>query len=84
MRPSEARSRARSEARSLQAPVPIRRYLPNVRALIRRWVRDEGGATAVEYGLVLGGIAAVIIVVVYAFGGKVNNLYGSFTTRWPN
>jgi pilus assembly protein Flp/PilA len=46
-------------------------------------VRDESGATAVEYSLIIGGIAAVIIVVVYAFGAKVNNLYNSATSRWP-
>jgi pilus assembly protein Flp/PilA len=47
-----------------------------------RLCRDESGATAVEYGLVLGGIAAVIIVTVYALGAKVNNLYSSVTSRW--
>ena len=32
-----------------------------------RW--DERGASAVEYGLLVAGIAALIVVVVYAFGG---------------
>jgi pilus assembly protein Flp/PilA len=44
---------------------------------------DDTGATAVEYGLVIGGIAAVIIVVVYAFGAKVSNLYNGVISRWP-
>jgi len=48
-----------------------------------RLARDESGATAVEYSLIIGGIAAVIIVVVYAFGAKVNNLYNGVTSRWP-
>jgi pilus assembly protein Flp/PilA len=47
-----------------------------------RLARDESGATAVEYSLIIGGIAAVIIVVVYALGAKVNNLYGT-ATNWP-
>jgi pilus assembly protein Flp/PilA len=34
---------------------------------------DERGASAVEYGLLMAGIAAVIAVVVYAFGGVVLN-----------
>jgi Flp pilus assembly pilin Flp len=51
--------------------------------LLGRLVRDEAGATAVEYALVLGGIAAVIIVMVFAFGGKTNNLYKNTATSWP-
>jgi pilus assembly protein Flp/PilA len=34
-----------------------------------RW--DERGASAVEYGLLIAGIAALIIVAVFAFGGAV-------------
>jgi len=33
--------------------------------------RDERGASAVEYGLLIAGIAALIIVFVFAFGGHV-------------
>jgi pilus assembly protein Flp/PilA len=43
--------------------------------LYQRLARDDSGATAVEYGLIIGGIAALVIVVVYALGVKVNNLY---------
>ena len=32
---------------------------------------DERGASAVEYGLLIAGIAALIVVVVFAFGGVV-------------
>jgi pilus assembly protein Flp/PilA len=35
--------------------------------------RDERGASAVEYGLMIAGIAALIIVSVFAFGGAVLN-----------
>ena len=34
---------------------------------------DERGASAVEYGLLIAGIAALIVLVVYAFGGVVLN-----------
>ena len=51
--------------------------------LLARFVRDESGATAVEYGLILGGIAAAIIVMIYVFGDKVNNLYQNTQSRWP-
>ena len=35
---------------------------------------DERGASAVEYGLLIAGIAALIVVVVFAFGGVVGHL----------
>ena len=36
---------------------------------------DERGASAVEYGLLIAGIAALIVVVVFAFGGVVSNVF---------
>jgi pilus assembly protein Flp/PilA len=51
--------------------------------LLVRLARDDSGATAVEYSLLLGGIAAAIIVIIYVFGSKVNNLYNDTTTKWP-
>jgi pilus assembly protein Flp/PilA len=36
---------------------------------------DERGASAVEYGLLIAGIAALIIVVIFAFGGVLNNVF---------
>lgn len=42
----------------------------------RRARLDERGASAVEYGLLIAGIAALIAVIVFAFGGVVlNNLF---------
>lgn len=35
-------------------------------------VRNEEGASAVEYGLLVAGIAALIAVIVFALGGTVN------------
>lgn len=39
--------------------------------------RDEKGATAVEYGLLVALIAAVIVAVVAVLGGKID---GAFST----
>ena len=36
---------------------------------------DERGASAVEYGLLIAGIAALIVVVVFAFGGKIKDVF---------
>jgi pilus assembly protein Flp/PilA len=38
---------------------------------------DERGASAVEYGLLIAGIAALIIVVIFAFGGVLNNVFNN-------
>lgn len=38
----------------------------------------ERGATAVEYGIMVAAIAAVIIGAVFAFGGQINALFGGF------
>lgn len=41
--------------------------------LVRR--RDEEGASAVEYGLLVAAIAALIVVVVFAFGSIVRDTF---------
>ena len=45
--------------------------------LISRFIRDESGATAIEYGLIAALIAVVIITGVTAVG---TNLSATFTT----
>jgi pilus assembly protein Flp/PilA len=37
--------------------------------------RSECGASAVEYGLLIAGIAAVIAAVIFAMGGGSNGMY---------
>ena len=36
---------------------------------------DERGASAVEYGLLIAGIAALIVVIVFAFGGTIKGVF---------
>ncbi|HCB03108.1 MAG TPA: Flp family type IVb pilin [Nocardioides sp.] len=36
---------------------------------------SERGASAVEYGLLIAGIAALIVVVVFAFGGSLKGIF---------
>jgi len=38
---------------------------------------DERGATAVEYGLLITGVAAVIAIIIFAFGGVVQNIFNN-------
>ena len=45
---------------------------------VARFVRDERGATAIEYALVASGIAVAIATTVVTLGSAVkNNLYGN-------
>lgn len=37
--------------------------------------RDEDGASAVEYGLLVAGIAALIVAIVFAFGGVISGVF---------
>src|SRR3954469_22471950 len=41
----------------------------------RRVDRDEAGASAVEYGLLVAGIAALIVAVVFVFGGMIKSTF---------
>jgi pilus assembly protein Flp/PilA len=45
--------------------------------LAQRLVRDDRGATAVEYGLILAAVAAAIGVIAFTLGGKIAT---AFTT----
>ena len=45
--------------------------------LIARFVKDESGATAIEYGLIAAGISLAIIAVVNGLG---TNLSGKFVS----
>ncbi|MBE7323282.1 Flp family type IVb pilin [Nocardioides sp. Y6] len=47
-----------------------------LRDLIAETRRSERGASAVEYGLLVAGIAAVIVAAVFLFGGALNVLMG--------
>jgi len=38
---------------------------------------DQRGASAVEYGLLIAGIAGIIVLVVFIFGGEVFNLFSN-------
>ena len=48
--------------------------------LISRFVRDESGATAIEYCLIAVGISIVIITAVNGVGSTVNGKFSSVNT----
>ena len=45
-------------------------------------LREEEGAAAVEYGLLVALVAAVILLVVKSLGSNVSNAFSSATLGW--
>ena len=45
--------------------------------LVTRFLKDESGATAIEYGLIAAGIAVAIITVVKGLGTKLKSTFTS-------
>ncbi len=52
-------------------------------SMLRKLWSDEDGATALEYGLMVAAIAAVIVIVVFALGGKVSNAFEKVNSVMP-
>jgi pilus assembly protein Flp/PilA len=48
--------------------------------LVKRFVKDESGATAIEYGLIAAGISVAIIAVVQGLGTQLKTTFTSVTT----
>ncbi|HEY1978916.1 MAG TPA: Flp family type IVb pilin [Xanthobacteraceae bacterium] len=48
--------------------------------MARRFLRDESGATAIEYGLIAAGVAVAIITVVNGLGSKLKTTFSSVST----
>jgi pilus assembly protein Flp/PilA len=46
-----------------------------------RFVKDESGATAIEYGLIAAGISVAIIAVVNGIGTTLNGKFTSINTQ---
>jgi pilus assembly protein Flp/PilA len=45
-----------------------------------RFLRNDSGATAIEYGLIAAGISVAIIAVVQGLGSNLNTVFGSVST----
>ena len=46
-----------------------------------RFLKDDSGATAIEYGLIAAGISVAIIAVVNGLGTKLNTTFTSVTSQ---
>ncbi|TNE36276.1 MAG: Flp family type IVb pilin [Alphaproteobacteria bacterium] len=47
---------------------------------VKRFVKDESGATAIEYGLIAAGIAVAIITAVSTLGTNLDSTFTSVST----
>lgn len=45
--------------------------------MIAKFLKDDSGATAIEYGLIAAGISVAIIAVVQGLGSKLNTTFTS-------
>jgi len=52
----------------------------SIATLLTQFVRDQKGATAIEYGLIAACISVAIIVAVLAVGTGLNTTFGSVST----
>ena len=44
--------------------------------LFQLFLTDQSGATAIEYGVLIAGIALVLVTAIYSIGSKINDVFG--------
>ncbi len=52
----------------------------NLKKIFSKFLSDESGATAIEYGLIAAGISLAIIAVVNGIGTNLNDKFGSINS----
>lgn len=52
-----------------------------LRRLVIRFLNDQSGATAIEYGLIAGMVAVGIIVALTTFGSSLQGLFGHVQSK---
>jgi pilus assembly protein Flp/PilA len=50
---------------------------------VKNFIKDEDGATAVEYGVLIALIIAACVVVIEVMGKKLNNAFEKVNTKIP-
>jgi pilus assembly protein Flp/PilA len=53
-------------------------------SVFKRFLRDESGATAIEYGLIAAGISVAIIATVNTLGSQLKNTFTNVSTQLGN
>jgi pilus assembly protein Flp/PilA len=62
----------------LQIELSAQRWI--MKQILAKFIADESGATAIEYGLIAAGISIAIIVAVNGLGTNLNNKFTSINT----
>jgi pilus assembly protein Flp/PilA len=52
--------------------------------VIAKFLKDESGATAIEYGLIAAGISVAIIAVVNSLGGQLKTTFNTVKDQLGN
>jgi pilus assembly protein Flp/PilA len=60
--------------------VNVTRSEPAMKSLISKFLKNESGATAIEYGLIAAGIAIAIITAVNGVGSSLSTVFGNIST----
>jgi len=55
----------------------FRRPRPTIAASVLRFLRDDSGATSIEYAMIASGIGAVLAATIVNLGSTVKGLYSS-------
>lgn len=71
---------------SAGASLEVQARKPDVRSVrmlnrLRAFLKDDSGATAIEYGLIAAGISVAIIAVVNGLGTSLNAKFKSISTQ---
>jgi pilus assembly protein Flp/PilA len=56
----------------------------SIKRLFTRFVRDDSGATAIEYGLIAAGISVVILLAVNSVGTTLNTTFTNVKNSLAN
>ncbi len=51
--------------------------------LFARFVKNESGTTAIEYGLIVTGVSVAIIALVFSIGGKLSVMFTTIAAMLP-
>jgi pilus assembly protein Flp/PilA len=52
--------------------------------LFKNFMKDESGATAIEYGLIAAGISVAIIAAVQSLGGRIGTTFNNVASTLAN
>jgi pilus assembly protein Flp/PilA len=55
-----------------------------MKTLVTRFLKDQSGATAIEYGLIAAGISVAIIAVVQGIGTTLNTKFTTLSNSLSN